>query len=184
MLNGYKICLDPGHGEGNNQSPVVPEYKEGTRMWEYSWILKKELEEQGFEVFHTRPKITDDPSLSDRGYYAGTKKCDLMLSLHSNAPGSSIGPDGKKYYDPTIKGAVTVPTLRALSWSKPFAMDLAQKVGELMGSGVRAVFTKESDSMPGWDWYGILKYSMWYGCKNAVIIDSGKSATRKMQDGY
>ena len=82
------ICLDPGHGRGYNHSKVTPSYYEGTRMWEYSLVLKDELEKYGFRVITTRPHLDDDPSLSERGKIAGTCGADLMLSLHSNAPAS------------------------------------------------------------------------------------------------
>ena len=170
----YKVCLDPGHGKGYNHSNVTPAYYEGTRMWEYSRLLMTELQRCGFDVMTTRPNLTDDPSLSERGRMAGNWGADLLLSLHSNAPGSTIDPvTGAKYYDPSVRGLVTVPTIRNLSQSRPLANKLAEKLGEVMGNGVRAVFTKESETSPGWDWYGILKWSMYYGCKNAVIVEHG-----------
>ena len=48
-----------------------------------------------------------------------------MLSLHSNAPASQVDPDtGKKYYDPTVCGMVTVPSIA----DKPFNRPLAEMI--------------------------------------------------------
>ncbi len=75
-------------------------------MWEFANILKSHLEKAGFNVVTTRPKLSDNPSLSARGKVAGNNKSDLLLSLHSNAPSASVDANGREYYDSTIKGVV------------------------------------------------------------------------------
>ena len=78
-----KICLDAGHYGKYNQSPVVPNYYESDMNWKLHLLLKKHLEQYGFEVTVTRPKQADDLALSSRGKAA--KGCALFLSIHSNA---------------------------------------------------------------------------------------------------
>ena len=174
MSKQITICIDPGHGKGYNHSKVTPEYYEGTRMWEYSQILIPELKKYGFKVVTTRPSIDDDPTLTQRGKIAGECGADLMLSLHSNAPGHSIDPvTGEKYYDPSVCGMVTMPSLADLDFNRPLAEMLAQEDAEVMGNGVRAVFTKESGAYPGEDYYGVLRWSVRYGCKHAIIVEHG-----------
>ena len=102
-----KIMLDPGHaGYYFNASPVVDGYYESYQMWKLTHLLKKELEEWGFEVGLTRQSIYDDPELTARGRMA--KGYDLFISMHSNAAGSEApdapwiithAPDGKTGID-------------------------------------------------------------------------------------
>lgn len=78
-----KICLDAGHYGKINQSPVVKEYYEAEMNWKLHLLLKKQLEEYGFEVIQTRSKQEKDLELFSRG--KASKGCNLFLSIHSNA---------------------------------------------------------------------------------------------------
>jgi N-acetylmuramoyl-L-alanine amidase len=49
-----KICLDAGHYGKYNRSPAVKEYYESDMNWKLHNMLKKYLEEYGFEVIQTR----------------------------------------------------------------------------------------------------------------------------------
>ena len=79
----YKICLDAGHYAKYNRSPVAKTYYESEMNWKLHNLLKKELEEYGFEVIQTRKDQTKDLELTTRG--KASKGCDLFLSIHSNA---------------------------------------------------------------------------------------------------
>lgn len=73
-----KICLDAGHYGNYNQSPANKEYYESKVMWKLMLLLKKYLEEYGFEVITTR---------SDQGqnlgvYERGKKLQDVLCSFH------------------------------------------------------------------------------------------------------
>lgn len=77
------IMLDPGHDTPwDNRSPVVSNYTEGQRMWDYSLILRKALEQRGFTVKTTKTQVNQTITVTERGRMA--KGCDLLLSLHSN----------------------------------------------------------------------------------------------------
>ena len=81
---GYKICLDAGHYGKYNRSNVYPSYYESDMTWKLHLLLKKELEEYGFEITLTREYLKDiDLPLDQRGMKS--KGCDLFISLHSNA---------------------------------------------------------------------------------------------------
>lgn len=87
-----KILLDPGHFYGVNK--VTSGYAEGTRMWVLYTMLRPMLEEYGFKVGTTRTSTYNYPKTSSgadniegRGRMA--KGYDLMLSLHTNAAGST-----------------------------------------------------------------------------------------------
>ena len=45
-----KICLDAGHGTGQNQSPARCGYFEGDRMFTLQRLLQQELEAYGVTV--------------------------------------------------------------------------------------------------------------------------------------
>ncbi len=92
--NGQSItvCLDAGHyGYKYNRSPVVRDYYESVMAWTLLGYLKGALEDYGIRVITTREKITDNPSLANRG--KTSKDCDLFLSLHSNATSGSQAVD-------------------------------------------------------------------------------------------
>lgn len=94
--------LDPGHGQGSGFNRGSRLGNEGDNNWEYSLILKKELEKYGIVVGTTRPKKSDNPGLEARGKMA--KGYDLFISLHSNAgpstaKGVEIFPDTNPVVD-------------------------------------------------------------------------------------
>jgi N-acetylmuramoyl-L-alanine amidase len=77
------VVLDPGHFKNHNRGAACG-YWEGNAMLDYAFLLKPELEAQGWRVVLTR---TDgrDLSLTARGKVAVKNKADLFYSLHSNA---------------------------------------------------------------------------------------------------
>lgn len=86
-----KICIDAGHYGKYNRSPAVKEYYESDMNWKLHLLLKKELKQYGFDVVTTRADKDKDLSLTARG--KASEGCDLFLSLHSNAVGSSVNED-------------------------------------------------------------------------------------------
>lgn len=83
-----KICLDAGHYGKYNRSPAVKTYYESDMNWKLHLLLKKYLEQYGFEVSQTRSCQEKDLGLVARG--KKSKGCDLFLSIHSNAAGSYV----------------------------------------------------------------------------------------------
>lgn len=82
-----KICIDAGHyGDKYNRSPVVKTYYESVMNWKLHLLLKKYLEQYGFEVTTTRADKYKDLALTSRG--KASKGCDLFISVHSNACGT------------------------------------------------------------------------------------------------
>ena len=89
-MSKIKILLDAGHGAGtaHNRGYVGAKWKnEGDGNYNFSMLLKKELEALGITVGLTRPNIANNPGLSARGTMA--KGYDLFLSLHTNAGGGT-----------------------------------------------------------------------------------------------
>ena len=69
-----KICLDAGHGTGQNQSPARCGYFEGDRMFTLQRLLQQELEAYGVTVVCTRAARQDDPPLYTRALAAGAPR--------------------------------------------------------------------------------------------------------------
>lgn len=83
-----KIMIDAGHYANYNRSPVFKPYYESRAMWDLHEYLKEELlTYNGIQVGVTRTDEEKDRAV----YYRGTdgKGYDLLVSLHSNASGSS-----------------------------------------------------------------------------------------------
>lgn len=167
-----KICLDPGHGKNGNHSPNKKEYYEGNQMFYLAHKLKAELEKRGFEVLITREKLTDDPSLADRGSKAGKNGCCMFLSLHSNSPAHKVAEDGSYYYEENVTGTVVY-----YSMTRPENKDLGDRLGkavsDLMGHYFRGSKTKEYPNRPGVDYYGVIRNAAQSGCSCAFIIEHG-----------
>ena len=83
-----KICLDAGHYGKYNQSPANPKYYESDIAWKLHLLQKKYLEAYGIEVITTRSSQDMDRGLYDRG--AASRGCDLFISDHTNAVGSTV----------------------------------------------------------------------------------------------
>lgn len=167
-----RITIDPGHTKGSNHSPYVSKYYEGTQMFYLAQKLKAELEKRGFEVFVTREKVTDDPSLAERGSMAGKNGCCMFLSLHSNAPGQATAEDGSKYYPENCTGTVVYYSMTR-SENLDLADRLGKKVSELMGHYYRGSKTREYPNKPGVDYYGVIRNAAQSGCSCAMLIEHG-----------
>lgn len=156
-----KIILDPGHGKTGNQYPPIPEYYEGSQMWKLANFLKLELEKLGFTVVTTRPKITDDPTLSARGSMA--KGADAFISLHSNAGASAT--------DTKPTGSVVYYSVADKAKNKTLADAIGTKVSEIMGHYYRGSMMQELSA--GVDYFGVLRAAASVGCKCSILIEHG-----------
>lgn len=133
-----KIMLDPGHGAGKAFNRGALDGNEGDNNFQYSLVLKKELEKRGFVVGTTRKKIGDNPSLYDRGRSAAGY--DLFISLHSNA-----GPSG-------VRGTEIWQDIH-----DPFlgAKNLCTALAKAFGHRDRGI--KRRVNSAGQNWYGVLR---------------------------
>ncbi len=166
-----KICIDAGHFGKYNRSNVYPSYYESEMAWKLHLLLKKELEEYGFEITLTREYLKDiDLPLDQRGMKS--KGCDLFISLHSNACG-----------DESVDRAVVIP-YQDVNWtsiddtSRAIAEKLGACVKDVMGlSGYQVYPRKAGNDRDGNgklddEYYGVL-----YGARKAgtpgVIVEHG-----------
>lgn len=163
-IMSIKITLDPGHGRTGNPYPPQKGYYEGAQMWKLANFLKTELEKYGFDVVTTRPRLDDDPSLTERGQTAGQNGSMLFLSLHSNAPASASDtkPTGTEIY-----------YSMADSDNKFLADRLGERIAVAMNHPYRGSRTRTHPTQPGVDYYGVIRESARSGCKRAFLIEHG-----------
>lgn len=82
------VCLDPGHGPGTVNGSPDGTYKELEFTWDMYTRIRPLLEKQGIKVIATRGQ-NEKPSLLARCKISNNAKADLVISLHTNAAGSS-----------------------------------------------------------------------------------------------
>lgn len=154
-----KIMLDAGHfGAAYNRSPVVPDYYESNMTWVLCHELKAELEKYGFEVGTTRDNKYADLSLEKRGQAA--EGCDLFISLHSDASGSSK-PDHVSVYH----------SFDNRNNSELLAAKLAAAIADTMQVSAGYVKTRESQDYPGIEYYTVLNHARKVGAPLYYIIE-------------
>ena len=160
-----KICLDAGHCGKYNQSPAVKTYYESEMNWKLHLLLKKYLEQYGIEVITTRADQNKDMGLKARGQ--ASKGCNLFLSIHSNAVGSSVNE------------AVDYPLVIVPISGKGDAIGekLAKCIETTMGTKQKAdMWSKKSDA--GKDWYGVINGATSVGVPGLILEHSFHTNTR------
>ena len=171
------LCLDAGHADKYNQSPVVPAYYESDMNWKLHLLLKAELEGYGFEVKTTRTSQAKDLALHKRG--AASKGCDLFLSIHSNAAGkeSVDRPEGIYLVDDKD---TTID-----EQSKELAVLLSEAVQKVMGTKDKArqysrlsSNDRDGDGKLDDDYYGVLQAAHQVGTAALILEHSYHTNTR------
>ena len=163
------VVLDPGHGQFGNPHTTKEGFYEGTQYFILASFLKKELEARGFEVLMTRNRVEDNPELAERGELAGKNGAALFLSIHSNAPSSSIGPE--KY--PLVRGVETYYSVSDIEGNAPIAKALNDAVVKTMNSTDRGIKTRRYPDNDSLDYYGVIRAAAGSGCKRAFLVEHG-----------
>lgn len=154
-----KIMLDAGHYGKYNQSSAFSAYFESDMSWKLSGFLASELEKYGIEVSFTRDDKEKDLEVFYRGAMA--KGCDMFISLHSNAVGSSVNDE--------IDHPVVFRLYRDNEGEK-LAQKLSDKIAELMGTVQRGK-TATKIQKNGTEYYGVLRGADSVKCPHAFIIE-------------
>lgn len=163
-MSKIKITIDPGHYEGYNKG-ANGTYYEGTRVFELARYLKTELENKGiFEVYLTKSKVSDNPSLATRGKTAIKNGSKLFISLHSDAFSNSSACGTSVFY----------------SIKRPNSKTLAQNLGNAVASymntktGVSYFRGAKTNVSGGLDYYGVIRNAVSSGnVENVFIIEHG-----------
>ena len=161
-----KICLDAGHGTGQNQSPARCGYFEGDRMFTLQRLLQQELEAYGVTVVCTRAARQDDPPLYTRALAA--KDCDLFLSLHSNAAGNGVceSVDYPVVFYPVSGKGIGL------------AAELAECIHKTMGTLQPAQTRIRWNSAHNADYYGVIRFTAAFGVTGMILEHSFHTNTR------
>lgn len=172
-----KIMLDPGHDKAKyNQSPVVPAYWEGARMWRLSQFLRLALVAKGFEVGCTKSKCDQAVTVTQRG--AKARGYDALISLHSNACGTeSVDRPVGIYFVDDDCGKID-------DQSEELAKLLSKTVAKVMGTSQAQQYSKLSkndrdlDGKKNDDYYGVLFASHHAGVP-AIILEHSFHTNRQ-----
>ena len=167
--------LDAGHhGDTHNPAPfdTEPKYYESNMNWDLHLFLKEELENRGFTVLTTRKEKGEDLGVFERGQAA--RGCDLFISIHSNATGSSD--PAKEYIDHPL---VIYPIL-----DKGEALGLANAIGKKVEEVMQTnqeyrTWVREYPERPGIDYYGVIRGAVDAGCTMAILIEHGFHTNRR-----
>ena len=155
------ICIDAGHTKGTNPSPCGYGYSEGTRMFEYSFMLGEELSKyKNVNVIYTRNKIRDNPDLKERANIA--RMCDLLLSLHTNAVGSGIS-NSTDY-------AVVFRSI--FDTGVDFSAKMAKAIAEVMETTQRSQALTKRNEAGNADYYGIIRHAQAVGVRCLLLEHS------------
>ena len=157
-----RILLDPGHAWNGNHYALQPGFYEGTQMWYLANYLMVELRSRGFYVETTRPKLKDFHDVAERGKKA--KGFDLVVSLHSNAPGSAN--------DTKTTGTVIIYTLETPE-IVPLANNMGKRISNLMDHHYRGSIVMQSTSRIGKNRNSVLRNAMAVGCKAGLLVEHG-----------
>lgn len=162
-----KIMLDAGHYAKYNRSPCIKTYYESEMNWKLQGWLKYYLERLGFTVLQTRADQKKDLGVVQRGQ--ASKGCDLLLSIHSNAVGSSVNEsiDYPVAYVPLNGSATTL------------GKQLAECVEKMMGTKQKAQVQTRKGS--NGDYYGIIRGATSVGVPCIILEHSFHTNTKATQ---
>ena len=151
-----KICIDAGHYGTYNQSPCIKKYYESKKMWDLHLLQKKYLEAHGFEVILTRTSQDEDKGLYQRGSMA--KGCDLFISDHSNAVGSSV--------NESVDYPVVYVPLNGKG--DELGQKLADCIARTMGTTQKGRISKRKGSSGG-EYYGVIRGAVAVGTVGMIL---------------
>lgn len=153
-----KVVLDPGHVKGYNKG-AVSGYYEGTAMYNYAYRLADKLKAAGLEVSVTRAKVTDNPSLTNRGKAA--KGADMFVSLHSNAASSASAKGVSVFYSIKRDG------------DKVHAANFSKSLAALICGGTRDRGACTRKGGGDWDYYTVIQSAVSVNCPHVLLVEHG-----------
>lgn len=143
MGKTVKIGLDPGHG-GADRSNIGPTgYIEADGVLDMALVCRDELIRAGYTVVMTRE--TDQTlSLAERADIFNREKVDYAVSIHTNAA------------MPGVRGIETIHSIHK-GQGQELACIIANRLQIDLNLPLRRVFSRESETKPGKDYYGIIR---------------------------
>ena len=156
VYHPVKICLDAGHFQRGNHSPVNSAYWEGDFTWKFHLMLKDALEAKGIEVITTRTDKDTDKKLEERGRCS--EGCDLFLSIHSNACNNYAA-----------DGPIACCGINGLA--NDIGLKLANTIADVMQTNSRgSIWNRNDADYPDLDYYGVLRGATYVGTP-AILLE-------------
>lgn len=152
------ICLDPGHVKNYNKG-AYPSYYEGTEMYNFSLLLKAEIEKyKGMSAVITRSSVDERPTLLERDNFAKAKGAKVLLSLHTNGTSKE-----------SINYAVVYGSVVLREKTDALAKKILTSISEVMDVKANGInYLKRSD---GKDYYGVIRNVTNSSIEYAMIIE-------------
>ena len=166
-----KIGIDPGHG-GADRSNVGPTgYIEADGVLDMALVCRDELVRAGYEVVMTRE--TDQTlSIAERADIFNQAKVDLAVSIHTNA-----------YDQPRVRGIETIHSIHG-GPGQELACIIANRLQVDLNLPLRRVFSRESETKPGKDYYGIIRLTRMPCVIVEVEFHSNPDAERLLKESW
>lgn len=138
------IGIDPGHGGSDRVNRGPTGYIEAEGVLDIALACREALVNQGLSVIMTRE--TDKTlSLSERAGIFNKAGVNLAVSIHTNAAPVS-----------SVRGIEAIHSILG-GTGQQLAVTLAQQLKNDLQLTIRRVFSRESEVIPGKDYYGIIR---------------------------
>jgi len=161
-----KLCLDPGHGGRDSGARAFGKYEKDTNLAVSLKLRERLCDVAGLKVFMTRSSDTW-LSIDDRAHIANEARADALVSIHADWA-SGPGPRGHhaiySIHSRVRKGGHLLARMLVDELTTATGRPYFNRSGS-----DRGCWTRESQSSPGRDWYGIIRKT----AMPAVICERG-----------
>ena len=163
--SNIKVCIDPGHFSGKNGG--TSGYTEGDATIKIGLALRDLLKKEGISVYMTRTdgnitlggqwNVDDGSQLTARGAAAANKKCDMFISLHTNANNMNANGKDTIHQPKTLNKTVVFVNYKAYQQNGAI-VKAAEKAGEYVTS------INKQLGIPTNEWAGLKSGKPYYYC--------------------
>jgi N-acetylmuramoyl-L-alanine amidase len=144
-LNKIRIGVDGGHGIPDTENRGPTGYIEADGNLDMAIACMNELINHGIEVVMTR-NTDKGLSIRDRAKILNNAVVDLSVSIHSNACG-----------DPKVRGVECIHSIHPGSKGRLIARFIYDRLQKDLNIPGRRIFSRESETNPGTDYYGMIR---------------------------
>lgn len=138
------VVLDPAHGGTDLGARGTGGIQESEIVMEFVAVVRKALEQQGFQVLQTR-QANDNPSFDDRSAIANAQRNAVFITLHISSTG--LAGTVRVYVNSDLPAVTTANGL--IPWDRaqaPF-LTLSRKLGDLVQGMLTQRFKGSPDTV-------------------------------------
>lgn len=170
MGKTVKIGIDAGHGGADRANRGPTGYIEADGVLDMAVACRDELIRAGYTVVMTRE--TDQTlSLAERADIFNQAGVDLAVSIHTNAA------------MPGVRGIETIHSIHG-GPGQGLAAVIANRLQVDLNLPLRRVFSRESETKPGKDYYGIIRLTRMPCVIVEVEFHSNPDAERLLKESW